>query len=118
MLNLPKYFGVKQLELKITFKTKAQQKLFQKTKHFLNYSLDDNQTYLNIFRSEAQVLIQKETLQKLDSHYFKAIFFGYCEESKAYPLINTFNQKIMISTNVVFNENIEQNIDIQKDKEE
>jgi len=56
----------------------------------------------------------------LYSHSIEAIFLGYSDKSKAYRLMNTSNQKILISRDVLFNENIhiDQNIDIQEDKKE
>ena len=42
--------------------------------------------------------------KKLGDHGEKCIFIGYSEESKAYKLHNLLTKKLMISRDVVFNE--------------
>jgi len=57
--------------------------LDNKTPFELWFGRQPNLSYLNFFGSKAQVLIPKETRQKLDPHSIEAIFLGYSEESKA-----------------------------------
>nr|PNR60462.1 hypothetical protein PHYPA_003255 [Physcomitrium patens] len=77
-----------------------------KTPFELWYKRQPNLSYLKIFGCKAHVFISKETRKKLDSHSQEAIFLGYSEESKAYRLINIQSQQILISRDILFNENL------------
>ena len=68
------------------------------------YGISPNLSYLKIFGCKAHVLVPKEQRQKLDSHSFEALFLGYSEESKAYRLLNIKTHKLIISRDVIFNE--------------
>jgi len=39
------------------------------------------------------------------THSIEAIFLGYCKQSKAYCLLNNHNKNIIISRDIIFNEN-------------
>ena len=58
------------------------------------------------FGCQAYVHIPGEKRQKLDNKAEKLFFVGYSEESKAYRLINLKTDKITISRDVIFMENI------------
>ncbi|KAK2967442.1 hypothetical protein RJ640_022374 [Escallonia rubra] len=49
-------------------------------------------------------LLSQKVHQKLDEKSEKCIFIGYCSHSKAYRLYNPINGKVIISRNVVFDE--------------
>nr|PNR50093.1 hypothetical protein PHYPA_011990 [Physcomitrium patens] len=73
------------------------------------------------FPTQAHVFIPKETRKKLDSHSQEALFLGYSEESKVYRLMNIQSQQILISRDVLFNENLhdlQTTPYLQKDNEE
>lgn len=61
--------------------------------------------HLRIFGSIAYVLNTSENQQKLDSKSEKCIFIGYCPKSKAYRLYNPKDGKLIVSRNVMFDEN-------------
>lgn len=94
--------------------------LVNKTPFELWFGRQPNLFYLKVFGSKAHVLVQKETRKKLDSHSIETIFLGYSEESKAYQLMNINNQKIIISRDVIFEENIQitQNVDLNNAAEQ
>ena len=64
------------------------------------------------------MLVQRETQKKLDSHSIEATLLGYCEQSKAYKLLNNDNKNIIISRDVIFNENFHKHQNIVDNEEE
>ena len=78
-----------------------------KTPYELWFGRQPNLSYLRVFGCKAYVFVPKEKRQKLDSHSNECIFLGYSEESKAYRLMDSTNRKIIISRNVIFNENFD-----------
>lgn len=70
---------------------------------------------------QSSCIYSKETKKKLNSHSQEAIFLGYSKESKSYRIMTIQNQKILISRNVLFNENLydqKTTTYLQKDNEE
>ncbi|KAJ0735425.1 putative RNA-directed DNA polymerase [Helianthus annuus] len=63
--------------------------------------------HLRVFGCVAYAHIPKQYRGKLDDKAEKAIFVGYSEHSKAYKLHNPVTNKIIISRDVVFDENQE-----------
>ena len=61
-------------------------------------------SHLRIFGCIAYVLVNFRTRQKLDEKSEKCIFIGYSLESKAYRLYNPLSGKVIISRNVIFDE--------------
>ena len=61
--------------------------------------------HLRIFGCICYALVDSQNCQKLDDKSEKCIFLGYCLESKAYRLYNPLSGKVIVSRNVVFNEN-------------
>lgn len=60
---------------------------------------------LKVFRCLAYTLIDAHNRTKLDDKSLKCIFVGYCDESKlTYRLYDPASNKIIISRNVVINE--------------
>lgn len=59
-------------------------------------------SHLRIFGCIAYALVNSH--HKLDEKSKKCIFVGYCTQSKAYRLYNPLSGKIIVSRNVVFNE--------------
>lgn len=57
---------------------------------------------LRVFGCLAMVHVPKQKRLKLDSKSIKCIMVGFCENSKAYRLINPENNKLIISRDVVF----------------
>lgn len=74
------------------------------TPYELWYGRKPNLSFLKIFGSKAHVLIPKELRRKLDSHSYEAIFLGYSEEAKAYRLMNSKTNRLIISRDVIFDE--------------
>ncbi|GKC58826.1 copia-type polyprotein [Tanacetum coccineum] len=60
--------------------------------------------YFRIFGCVVHVHIPKEKRKKLDNRSLKCVMFGVSEESKAYRLYDPVNNKIVISKDVVFEE--------------
>lgn len=58
--------------------------------------------HLCIFEFTIYIHISKARRSKLDPKNVKAIFVGYCTNTKAYQLWNMQQQKMMISRNVIF----------------
>lgn len=64
-------------------------------------------SHLKFFGWIAYALINSQICCKLDEKTTKYIFVGYSSQSKAYRLYNHLSGKIIISRNVVFNEEVE-----------
>ena len=67
--------------------------------------LKPNVDNLRIFGCLAYIHIPKDERRKLDSKASKCVFLGYSNESKAYRLFDVVKKKIIISRDVIFNEN-------------
>jgi transposase InsO family protein len=61
--------------------------------------------HLRVFGCIAYTLIPSQRRTKLDEKSEKCLFIGYCIQSKGYRLYNPNNGKIMVSRNVIFDEN-------------
>lgn len=61
-------------------------------------------SHLRVFQCIAYALVNSQARQKLDEKSKKCIFVGYSTQSKAYKLYDPVSGKIMISRNVMFNE--------------
>ena len=61
-------------------------------------------SYLRIFGCIAYSMINSQNRQKLDDKSVKCIFIGYLIESKSYKLFNPMNGRVIISRDVVYNE--------------
>ncbi|XP_017976612.1 PREDICTED: uncharacterized protein LOC18599039 isoform X1 [Theobroma cacao] len=61
-------------------------------------------SYLRVFGCIAYALVKSQTQHKLDEKSEKCIFLGYSSQSKAYRRYNSKNGKIIISRDVIFNE--------------
>lgn len=64
-----------------------------------------NVSHWRIFGSIAYAFALSEQRQKLDDKSIKCIFIGYSEEFKGYRLYNPDSEKLIISRDVIFNEN-------------
>lgn len=62
-------------------------------------------SHLRIFRCISYALVNSQVRKKLDEKSEKCIFVGYHTQSKAYRLFNPLSGKIIISRNVIFDEN-------------
>lgn len=61
--------------------------------------------HFRIFGCISHVHVPDSRRIKLDDKSLKCIFFGVSEESKAYRLFDPVSQKVIVSRDVVFNEN-------------
>lgn len=61
-------------------------------------------SHLKIFGCIAYALIDSHNRSKLDDKSTKCIFVGYCTQSKAYRLYEPVKGKVIISRNVIFDE--------------
>ncbi|KAJ4820740.1 polyprotein [Rhynchospora pubera] len=84
-------------------------------------------SHLRLFGCVAYTLVNSHSRKKLDAKSEKCIFIGYCIQSKGYRLYNPETQKIIISRNVMFDENtswrwnsegVEASISIPDDEDE
>ena len=62
-------------------------------------------SHLKVLGCVALALTNSKSCQKLDEKSVKCIFVSYSSESKAYKLHNPITGTIIVSRNVVFNEN-------------
>jgi hypothetical protein len=62
-------------------------------------------SHLQVFGCVTYTLINLHNRRKLDAKYEKCIFIGYCIQSKGYRLYNPETKKIIVSRNVMFDEN-------------
>jgi len=62
--------------------------------------------HLRVFGSVCWYLLPKQNVKKLDARSTSAIFIGYSESSKAYKLLNLNTNKVIISKDVTFDEDI------------
>uniref|UniRef100_A0A803MAM0 Integrase catalytic domain-containing protein n=1 Tax=Chenopodium quinoa TaxID=63459 RepID=A0A803MAM0_CHEQI len=70
-------------------------------------------SHLRIFGCVSYALVNNRS--KLDDKFDKCIFIGYCSQSKAYRLYNPVSGKVIISRNVVFNEEARFKWNVDKD---
>jgi len=68
-------------------------------------------SHLRVFGCIAYSLVNSQARYKLDEKSKKCIFVGYSTQSKAYKLYNPLSGKIVISRNVMFNEDASWNFD-------
>ena len=66
-------------------------------------------SYFKVFGCSAFVHIPEQKRTKLDSKSTKMIFVGYSSKSKAYRLWDQDEKKIIISRDVIFDENLQRN---------
>ncbi|GJR77081.1 retrovirus-related pol polyprotein from transposon TNT 1-94 [Tanacetum coccineum] len=62
-------------------------------------------SHLRVFGCITYALINSNSRRKLDEKSVKCIFVGYSPQSKAYKLYDPLSGKVLISRDVVFNEN-------------
>ncbi|KAJ0566228.1 putative RNA-directed DNA polymerase [Helianthus annuus] len=74
-----------------------------------------NVEHLKVFGCLAYVHIPKQRRDKLDKKTEKTVFVGYSENSKGYKLYNPQSNKIIISRDVVFDENKRWILDSESD---
>ena len=60
--------------------------------------------HLRIFGCVAYSQVPKPNRKKLDDSGEKYIFLGYSKESKAYKLYNPLTKKLVVSRDVIFDE--------------
>ena len=72
--------------------------------------------HFRIFGCISHVHVPDSKRIKLDDKSLKCIFFGVSEESKAYRLFDPVSQKVIVSRDVVFNENQSWNWDESHEK--
>ncbi|KAJ1700426.1 hypothetical protein LUZ63_000205 [Rhynchospora breviuscula] len=63
--------------------------------------------HLKVFGCIAYVLVDSQKRKKLDGKSEKCIFIGYCTQTKGYRLFNPEDGKIIVSRNVLFDEESE-----------
>ncbi|KAJ4751816.1 polyprotein [Rhynchospora pubera] len=61
--------------------------------------------HLRVFGCIAYTLISSQNRRKLDQKSEKCVFIGYCLQSKGYRLYNPKSNKIVVSRDVMFDEN-------------
>ncbi|KAJ4817458.1 polyprotein [Rhynchospora pubera] len=61
--------------------------------------------HLRVFDCIAYTLISSQNRRKLDQKSEKCVFIGYCLQSKGYRLYNPKSNKIVVSRDVMFDEN-------------
>lgn len=71
--------------------------------------------HLKIFGCIAYSQVPKEKRKKLDDRGEKNIFIGYSEQSKAYKLYNPVTRRMVISRDVIFDENASWNWSTQEE---
>lgn len=59
-------------------------------------------SHLHVFGCISYMYIPKQNKKKLDQKEMKCILLGYCNEYKAYNLMNPTTKKIYISRDVIF----------------
>lgn len=60
--------------------------------------------HLRVFGCPAYALVPKQRRKKLDSKSKRCVFVGYCQNSKAYKLLDLETHDTIISRDVIFNE--------------
>ena len=99
--------------------TKALQDL---TPHEVWTGRKPNIDHLRTFGSTAYAHIPKEKRSKLDSKALQGIFLGYSEESKAYRIYDKNSGKLIVSRDVIFQEQEEDNmspaVNLEEDQNE
>ena len=70
------------------------------------FSVKPDLSYMRVFGCDAYVWVPDEKRTKLDDKSEKLIFVGYCDNSKAYRLLNSKTCKVTISRHVRFVEEV------------
>lgn len=93
-------------------------KATERTPYELWFTKKPNVNLLRIFGCTAFAHIPKEQRRKLDVKAKELRFVGYAENSKAYRLLHVTTDRIIISRDVIFIEDIEDGFEITKDEDE
>lgn len=93
-------------------------KATERTPYELWFTKKPNVNLLRIFGCAAFAHIPKEQRRKLDVKAKELRFVGYAENSKAYRLLHVTTDRIIISRDVIFIEDIEDGFEITKDENE
>ena len=103
--NLPKFFWAEAVNTAIYTKNRSPHKaLPAKTPLELWTGAKPKITHMRIFGCDAYARDELHA-SKLDSKARKCIFLGYCDNSKAYRLLEVSSNKFVKSRNVIFDEN-------------
>ena len=68
------------------------------------YGKKPNVSHMRIFGAEAFVHVPRSERSKFDSKSIKCVHVGYCETQKAFRLYDPNSRKVLISRDVIFNE--------------
>lgn len=93
-------------------------KATERTPHELWFTKKPNVNLLRIFGCTSFARIPKEQQKKLDVKAKELRFVGYAEDSKASRLLNITMDRIMISRDVIFIEDVENDLEITEDENE
>ena len=77
-----------------------------KTPFELWYDIKSNLSHIRVFGSTAYVFIQDNQRRKFDDKSKKLVLVGFCKNTKAYRLLDPITNKITISRNVHFVEDL------------
>ncbi|KAK8921677.1 hypothetical protein KSP39_PZI020061 [Platanthera zijinensis] len=103
--SMPKEFWAEAAHTAVYILNRSPTKaLIKQTPYEGIYKRKPKVTHFKIFGCIAYVLIQKEDRGKLDKKSERCIFIGYSNESKAFRLYQTVQQKLIISRDVLFDE--------------
>ena len=104
--GLPKSFWAEAVSTSIYLLNRSPTKaVTEKTPYETWFGRKPNVSHLKVFGSIAYAHIPFEKRQKLDEKSIKCIFVGYSDETKGYRLYNPENKELIISRDVIFNEN-------------
>ena len=70
---------------------------------FYGYKLEVG--HLRIFGSKALAHIPKDERRKLDAKSIKCLFIGYCDDHKAYKMLDLSTHKLITSRDAIFHKN-------------
>ena len=104
--NLPKHFWAEALNTANYIKNRSPTNaLINKTPYEAWNGKKPNVDHLKVFGCTAYAHVPKDERKKLDSKAKKCIFLGYGSNVKGYRLYDVKSRKVIISRDVIFNEN-------------
>lgn len=104
--GLPKFFWAQAVSTLIYLLNRSPTKVVNgKTPYEAWSGRNPNVSPLKVFGSIAYAHIPFEKRHKIDDKSIKCIFVGYSDETKGYRLYNPTTKCLIISRDVIFNEN-------------
>ena len=106
--QVPIYLWAEAVNCAVYLQNRSASKSIKNTPYEIWKGVKPNITHLRVFGSEVFVHVPKGRRGKFDPKAIKCLHMGYSESQKAFRAWDLISRKILISRDVIFNENIKQ----------